>query len=114
MKNLNIEIQNKTMYVNAAIPVEVGQIKLKNILMISVYRSKTLDKICFDIDDNHYEDVTYMGMELEDKYKSFNKLREFHKELGIDIDKLISNETDRLVPYDELVKWIEENFKDLI
>ena len=52
-----------------------------------------------------------MGMEI-DGFKGFNRLREFHKGLGIDIDKEIEKVSSEKLSPNELDEWIEENFRD--
>jgi hypothetical protein len=107
----NFRVHSKTIFVQIAVPVEIGQIKLDNVYQISIYQGKDKDKIHFDIDDMDYQNVFYMGMEI-DGYKAFSKLREFHKELGIDIDKLITEESSDKLDPQELEKWVNEEFKD--
>jgi hypothetical protein len=65
----------------------------------------------YDIDDIDYQNVTYMGMEI-DGYKGFNKLKEFHKELGIDLSDLIMKAASEKLDAQDLEKWISDNFKD--
>jgi hypothetical protein len=52
-----------------------------------------------------------MGMEI-DGYKGFNKLKEFHKELGIDLSDLIMKAASEKLDAQDLEKWISDNFKD--
>ena len=109
MKNFRVE--SKTILVGIAVPVEVGQIKLDNIYQISVYKGGDDNKMHYDIDDMDYQNVTYMGMEI-DGYKGFSKLKEFHKELGIDLSDLINKAASEKLNSQELEKWINDNYKD--
>jgi hypothetical protein len=109
----NFKVEQQTLLVNLSVPVQVGQIKLDNIYQVSVYRSKTLNKIAFDIDDIDYQNVTYMGMEV-DGYKGFEKLRAFHKELGIDIDNEIRKVASEKLDPQELEKWINDTYEKFI
>ena len=107
----NFKVLSKTIFVNISVPVTVGQIKLDHVYSLSIYKGLTNDKIHYDIDGVDYQNVTYMGMEVEG-YKGFGKLREFHKELGIDIDnEIMKISSDKISP-DELDEWINDNFKD--
>jgi hypothetical protein len=107
----NFKVTSKTILVGIAVPIEVGQIKLDNIYQISIYKGSTDNKMHYDIDDIDYQNVTYMGMEI-DGYKGFNKLKEFHKELGIDLSDLIMKAASEKLDAQDLEKWISDNFKD--
>jgi hypothetical protein len=107
----NFKVTSKTILVGIAVPVEVGQIKLDNIYQISIYKGSTDNKMHYDIDDIDYQNVTYMGMEI-DGYKGFGKLREFHKELGIDIDNEIKKVSSDQFDPQELEKFVNDNYKD--
>ena len=107
----NFKVLSKTIFVSISVPVTVGQIKLNNIYQLSIYKGLNDNKIHYDIDDIDYQDVTYMGMEI-DGFKGFNRLREFHKGLGIDIDKEIEKVSSEKLSPNELDEWIEENFRD--
>jgi hypothetical protein len=52
-----------------------------------------------------------MGMKVEG-YQGFRKLREFHKELGIDLDQLVREEASKQLTPDELEKFVNDNYKD--
>lgn len=105
------KVVGKTIFLNIAVPVEVGQIKLDHVYQISVYKAKEEGKILYDIDDMDNQNVTYMGMKVEG-YQGFKKLREFHKELGIDLDKIIIEKASNKLTPDELEKWLNDNYKD--
>lgn len=107
----NFKVTSKTILVGIEVPVEVGQIKLNNIYQISIYKGRADSKMHYDIDDIDYQDVTYMGMEI-DGYKGFSKLKEFHKELGIDLSDLINKAASEKLDPQDLEKWINDNFKD--
>ena len=107
----NFKVTSKTILVGIAVPIEVGQIKLDNIYQLSIYKGSTDNKMHYDIDDIDYQNVTYMGMEI-DGYKGFTKLKEFHKELGIDLSDLIMKAASEKLDAQDLEKWISDNFKD--
>jgi hypothetical protein len=107
----NFKVTSKTILVGIVIPVEVGQIKLDNVYQLSIYKGIADKLMHYDIDDIDYQNVTYMGMEI-DGYKGFAKLKEFHKELGIDLSDLITKAaSDKLNPQD-LEKWVDDFYKD--
>ena len=106
----NFKVTSKTILVGIAVPVVIGQIKLDSIYQISIYQGVTDGKIHYDIDDIDYQNVTYMGMEI-DGYKGFSKLKDFHKELGIDLSDLIMKASSEKLDPQDLEKWIMDNFK---
>jgi hypothetical protein len=105
------KVTSKTILVGIAVPVEVGQIKLDNIYQLSIYKGISDNKMHYDIDDIDYQNVTYMGMEI-DGYKGFNKLKDFHKELGIDLSDLIMKAASEKLDPQDLEKWVNDNFKE--
>ena len=107
----NFKVVGKTIFLNISVPVQVGQIKLNNVYQLSIYKSKEINSLLYDIDDVDYKDVTYMGMEV-DGYKGFEKLRHFHKELGIDIDNEIRKAASEKFDPQELEKFVNDNYKD--
>jgi hypothetical protein len=107
----NLKIVGKTIFLNISVPVEIGQIKLDHVYQISVYKAKEEGKILYDIDDIDNQNVIYMGMKVEG-YKGFKKLREFHNELGINLDELIKEKASKQLTPDELEKWLNDNYKD--
>jgi hypothetical protein len=107
----NFKVTGKTIFLNVSVPVEIGQIKLDHIYQISVYRAKEKGKVLYDIDDVDYQNISYMGMKVEG-YQGFRKLREFHKELGIDLDQLVREEASKQLTPDELERWLNDTYKD--
>jgi len=107
----NFKVTSKTILVGIAVPIEVGQIKLDNIYQIAIYKGIADNKMHYDIDDIDYQNVTYMGMEI-DGYKGFAKLKEFHKELGIDLSNLIMIAASEKLDAQDLEKWVNDNFKE--
>jgi hypothetical protein len=107
----NFKVVSKNMFVQIAVPVEIGQIKLDIVYQLCIYPSKIKGKLEFESDLMDYENVIYMGMEI-DGYKGFRKLKEFHTELGIDLDKLITVAASEKLDPQELEKWVNDNFKD--
>ena len=105
------KVTSKTILVGITVPVEVGQIKLDNVYQISIYQGITDRKIHYNINNINYQNVTYMGMEI-DGYNGFAKLKEFHKELGIDLSDLIMKEASEKLDAQDLEKWVNDNFKE--
>lgn len=112
-KKTEIRVLSKTLMVQLGVPVEVGPIKLTNVFQVSIYHSSS-NGIEFDIDDYDYQDITYMGMKVDSDYKSFNKFKDFHKEMGIDLVKLITDESARILSPEMMTKWVEDNATEIM
>ena len=95
MKN-QVKITNKMMMVNFTFPIVVGQVKLDAIGQAYVYASDKTGKIAGDFEFMDQENETYMDMPIKG-YNAWKKLREFHTEFGVDLQKLIHDEFDKVV-----------------
>jgi len=107
----NFKVVGKTIFVNILVPVEIGQIKLDAVYQVSLYQSKKEGEILYDIDDIDYQNITYMGMEV-DGYNGYSKLKEFHKELGIDLNDIINKEASSKFSPEDLEKWVNKTYKN--
>ena len=96
MKKVKVKITHKTLMVNLEFPLEVGQVKMKAEAQVFIYKDRESGELTGDFDFSDYKNTTYMGMPI-DGYKGMQKLREFHNELGIDLQKLISDEYDKII-----------------
>ena len=99
----NFKIQNRLIHLNVEVPFEVGQVKGNAIVMVCFDNSRKPDVDYADI-----ENVTYMDMPIEG-YAGWKKLREFHEELGIDLNKLIESHT-KTVLTDSVLKEIVSKY----
>jgi hypothetical protein len=88
---VKIKVTQKTLMVNLEFPIEVGQVKLTAVCQAFISQDKDTGELEGDFDFMDYNDITYMGMPV-DGYKGIVKLKEFHKDLGIDLEKLIYDE----------------------
>ena len=95
MKN-QVKITAKMMTVNFQFPIVVGQVKLDAIGQAYVYASDSTGKIAGDFEFMDQENETYMDMPIKG-YNAWKKLREFHTEFGVDLQKLIHDEFDKVV-----------------
>jgi hypothetical protein len=96
MKKVKVKITHKTLLVNLEFPLEVGQVKMNAEGQAFIYKDKKSNELTGDFDFMDYKNTTYMGMPI-DGYKGMQKLREFHTELGIDLQKLINEEFDKVI-----------------
>ena len=106
MKN-QVKITNKVMMVNFQFPIVVGQVKLDAIGQAYVYVSDKTGKITGDFEFMDQENETYMDMPIKGYY-AWKKLKEFHTEFGVDLQKLIHDEFDKVVTVDFQKEFLSE------
>lgn len=98
MKN-QVKVTSKMMMVNFEFPIVVGQVKLNAIGQAYVYKSSKTGEIAGDFEFMDQECETYMDMPING-YDAWKKLKQFHSEFGVDLQKLIHNEFDKVVTED--------------
>jgi hypothetical protein len=101
MTKIKVKVTHKTLMMSLEFPLEVGQVKMDAECQVFVYKDRESGYLTGDFDFMDYKNTTYMGMAI-DGYKGMQKLRDFHTELGIDLQKLIN---------DEFYKIINEEFQ---
>jgi hypothetical protein len=100
-----VKVTSATLMVNVENKIEVGPLKLTAIHQVCLYENKD-GSIGHDVDLMDHTDVTYMGVPIDEDYKSWRKFVDFHKEMGINFDKLINEESDKALT--------EQNIKIMI
>ena len=106
MKN-QVKITNKMMMVNFEFPITVGQVKLNAIGQAYVYKSSTSNQLAGDFEFMDQENETYMDMPIKG-YDAWKKLKTFHLEFGVDLQKLIIDEFDKVVTEDFQKEFLEQ------
>ena len=91
-----MKVTDATLMVNVENKIEVGPLKLNVIHQVCLYKGKN-NKVEFDIDFIDQGNITYMGVPIDNGYESWKKFTNFHKEMGIDFNKLIDEEAAKLV-----------------
>ena len=102
-----MEVTRSTLMFNVKTPVQVGELKMKVISQVCVYMGKN-GIITKDVDFMDHEDVTYHGVPLENTYSAWRKFVDFHKEMGIDFDKLIDEESAKIVNKSTACELVDE------
>ncbi len=95
MKN-SVKITRKTMMVNFEFPIKVGEVKLNAIGQAYIYKDKESNKLEGDFEFMDQDNQTYMGMPIEG-YNAWMKLVENFKEFGVDLQKLVNEEFNKVV-----------------
>ena len=106
MKN-QVKITNKLLMVNFEFPIEVGQVKLDAIGQVYVYKSSTSNQLAGDFEFMDQDNETYMGMPIKG-YEAWKKLKTFHLEFGVDLQKLINDEFDKVVTEDFQKEFLKQ------
>ena len=110
MKN-QVKITNKMMMVDFEFPITVGQVKLVATAQAYVSKLGNREVVAdFEFTDQHEE--TYMDMPIKG-YDAWKKLKEFHLEFGVDLQKLVADEFDKVVSEDFQKDFLSQfNVKD--
>ena len=109
MKN-SVTITNKMLMVTFEFPIEVGQVKTNALAQAYVSRGQS-GEIVGDFEFMDQENTTYMDMPVTG-YDAWKKLKEFHLEFGVDLQKLIDKKFDEVVTEDfekEFLKQFDSN-----
>ena len=110
MKN-SVTITNKMLMVTFEFPIEVGQVKLNALAQAYVGRDSKSGEITGDFEFMDQETTTYMDMPVSG-FDAWKKLKEFHLEFGVDLQKLIDKKFDEVVNDDfkkEFLKQFDSN-----
>ena len=89
-----MEVTCSTLMFNVKTPVQVGELKMNVIHQVCVYMGKD-GIIAKDTDLMDHTDITYHGVPLDNTYSAWRKFVDFHKEMGIDFDKLVDETTEK-------------------
>lgn len=99
----NFKVVNRLIHLNVEVPFQVGQVKGNAVVM--VFFDNTKDP---DVDFSDVQDITYMDMPIKG-YDNWKKLTDFHKELGIDLNKLINDYTETVLTESVVKQIMNEN-----
>jgi hypothetical protein len=111
-----MKITNSMLMLTVENNIEVGPLSLKTDHMLNVYRDKK-GELSYDLDFMGRNNVVFAGIKLEDSYQAWRKFADFHKEMGIDFDKQIRDEADKIMTDDnimELINSLDDALKQLI
>jgi DNA-binding HxlR family transcriptional regulator len=92
MKKQEVKVESTVLMINVKIPFEVGSVKGEEIYQVCLYENAE-NKIAFDIDVMDCVNYEVHGLRVENNYEAHGKLRDSFRDLGVDIDKLIKEET---------------------
>ena len=106
MKN-SVTIVNKTLMVDFEFPIEVGQVKLLALGQAYVSRDSKSGEVLGDFDFIDQSNTTYMDMPVSG-YDAWKKLREFHLEFGVNLQKLIGDKFDEVVNDDFKKEFLQQ------
>ena len=111
MKN-QVKITNKMMMVDFEFPNTVGQVKLVATAQAYVSKHSETGLIIADFEFTDQHEETYMDMPVKG-YGAWKKLKDFHLEFGVDLQKLVADEFDKVVSEDFQKHFLSQfNVKD--
>jgi hypothetical protein len=99
------------------VPVDLPTIKCDVVLQVFASKNKPEEvekdgEYNIDIDLSNYENIQYMGMEIEE-YKGFSKLKSHLNEMGIDICKIINDEAQKHYDKQIILEFLDKQLKTL-
>jgi len=93
-----IKITSKTLIVNFETEVKLGKndaIELTLVHQAFIYEGKNGNVDC-DLELADFTNVKFLGMPIKEGYKQFNQFKEQLLALGINLDKLVDEEIEKL------------------
>jgi glutaredoxin-related protein len=102
-----MKVTAATLMLNIENKIEVGPLKLNVIHQVCFYEGKNGEIAC-DVEFMDQTDVTYMGVPISTGYDNWKKFTNFHKEMGIDFDKLIDEESAKIVNDSTACELVDE------
>ena len=101
-----MKIESKLVLINVKNSITVGTnnaITLDVIHQVCLYKNED-DTIGHDIDLMDYENIKFLGMDIDNGYKGFRDFKEQMLKFGIDIDELVDEECVGLITNEDLSK----------
>jgi hypothetical protein len=101
-----MKIESKLVMINVKNSITVGvnnAITLDVIHQVCLYKNED-DTIGHEIEPLDYENIKFLGMEIDKGYKGFREFKEQMLKFGIDVDELIDEECVGLINDEELSK----------
>jgi hypothetical protein len=103
-----MKITSKTLLVNVEFPIEVGQLKTTAIAQLCITKDDKGENEA-DVEFVDTGEITYMGMIIEG-YTNWKKFKNFHNEMGLNFDKLLDDEFNKVMTnkvVEDLIKNIQ-------
>ena len=104
---------NKTLMINTENHIKVGNGAVEAIVehQLCLYKNKD-GEINLEVEFVDVHHVKFMGMEIDNSYAAFNKLKDQMGEYGIDLSALIDEKCVGLFHEKDLAK-IKDKYKDI-
>jgi hypothetical protein len=100
-----VVLTHKSMHLQYEFDVQVAE--LKATLQATVWVYKNDDKNTYDCEFMDVDNITYMGIEIKG-YENWTKFKKFHKEMGIDFDKALDTEFEKVMTKERLDKLVKD------
>jgi hypothetical protein len=65
------------------------------------------------MDINEYKDIVFMGLPVEDSYKSVDKLRQHLSDFGVNMDGIIGGEIDKVYSKERMLEMLKDQLSTL-
>lgn len=106
-----MKIENIIFNCTVKIPVEVQSLKCTAVLNIFAGKNKpeeaeTNGKYFVDMDIADYENIIFMGLPVVNDYKSVDKLRKHLSDFGVNLDRLIDDEINKVYSKEHMLELL--------
>jgi hypothetical protein len=101
-----MKITHKTLMINVEFPIEVGQLKTTAVAQLFVTKNDQ-EEYKADVEFVDMGKTTYMDMAIEG-YTNWQKFKNFHKEMGLNFDKLLDDEFNKVMTEEAVENLIKD------
>ncbi len=108
-----MKIAHTTLMVTVENKIEVGPLKLNVIHQVCLFKN-TDGYVGHDVDLMDYTDITYMGVKVDSGCNNWKKFCTFHKEMGIDFEKIIKEEACKVINQQSISLLVAEMLPDIL
>lgn len=113
-----MKIENININCIVKIPVEVQSLKCTAVLQVFAGKNKPEEvekdgEYFVDMDINEYENIVFMGLPVEDNYKSVDKLRQHLRDFGVSLDGLIEKEIHKVYSKERMLEMLKDQLSTL-
>lgn len=103
-----MKVESKCLFINVKNEVELGNGSIKLTAIHQIIVSGDEGKICADVEFIDHENFTFLGMSI-DGYDAFKSFKSKMIEMGVDVEKMMDDACDGIIP-DEFVEKCKVEF----
>lgn len=108
-----MKIESKVLFVNVSSEIVCGGGSLKATVVNQIILSEGTKGIEVENEAMDIVDISFMEMPIQEGYSAFRTFKEKMLEMGIDIQKVISEEEDK-IDYTEVITQLKNDFSKML